>query len=49
MSNLNEFGLGDQATVESLGGEFLAGSGFEREIPDADYGEADDSAEVVRR
>ncbi len=49
MKNQNEFGTGNQASVEAIGGEFLIGSGFESEIPDTDFSESDDSVISVGR
>jgi hypothetical protein len=45
MKNLNEFHAEDQAAVEAVGGEFLAGSGFESEIPDTEFSEPGESPE----
>jgi hypothetical protein len=45
MNKLNEFDIGDHVAVEAIGGEFLAGSGFESEIPDTDSSGLDDSSE----
>ena len=45
MNKLNEFDIGDHAGIEAIGGEFLAGSGFESEIPDTDFSDPGDSPE----
>ena len=45
MNKLNEFDIGEQHAVEAMGGEFLAGSGFESEIPDTEFSEPGESPE----
>ena len=45
MNNLNEFNISNQAAFEAIGGEFLAGSGFESETPDTEFSEPGDSLE----
>jgi hypothetical protein len=45
MNKLKEFNGGEQAAVEAIGGEFVAGSGFESEIPDTEFSGPVDSLE----
>jgi len=45
MNKLKEFDGGQHAAVEAIGGEFLAGSGFESEIPDTEFSEPGESPE----
>ena len=45
MNKLKEFDGGQHAAVEAIGGEFLARSGFESEIPDTEFSEPGDSLE----
>jgi hypothetical protein len=49
VNKLKEFDGSEQAAVEAIGGEFVAGSGFESEIPDTEFFEPGDSLEGGRR
>ena len=49
MNNLNEFKTTRQTSLETIGGEILAGSGFETEIPDSEFSEPSYSNESVGR
>ena len=49
MNNQKQFEKESEATLVTLGGEELAGSGFEDEIPDSDFAESEILAQPAGR